>query len=267
MLTTTTRQLLSRSSALAPMTAGRPYTRSASALPPARVVRPADEADVSKCVWTLASAFDRVPCTNAFSAESGQTVLAYVDKTIRSSLGENGVLVEAANSSAVALWELPCTYAHQEQVQGQGAQQQQQEEEENPGEGKMKRRTYGPVKEEWKRVVHRAKAKYIGTEKSTGAVRPHYHLDFLARNPAVPKIPGAISAVVLPYLARAEQDQLSVWLEATSLDVVTLYQHFGFRVLEEITVGVGRVDGSGALKRGGEGVKAWLMLVDNHESS
>jgi len=83
----------------------------------------------------------------------------------------------------------------------------------------------------------------------------------------VPKIPGAISAVVLPYLARAEQDQLSVWLEATSLDVVTLYQHFGFRVLEEITVGVGRVDGSGAPRKGGEGVKAWLMLVDNHESS
>lgn len=95
-------------------------------------------------------------------------------------------------------------------------------------------------------------------------IKPHYHLDFLARNPDIsPKVPGAISAVVRPYLARAKQEGLSVWLEATSLDVVPLYEYFGFRVMEEILVGKGKVDRSGRLQTGGEGVKAWLMVVDN----
>ncbi|KAK3364722.1 hypothetical protein B0T25DRAFT_530853 [Lasiosphaeria hispida] len=239
------------------VTTTRPYSR--VALPLARIVQPADEADVSKCVWTIASAFDRVPCTNAFSAESGQTVLNYVNKTIRSSISRNGVLIEAADTSAVALWELPNLHRVAE---GPGS----------TSSGGLHNRTDSDqhIKNEWKQVVQLAKMKYIGTERNSETdditILPHYHLDFLARNPSVPKIPGAISAVVLPYLAKAKQDRLSVWLEATSLDVVTLYKHFGFRVLEEITIGVGRVDGQGKLQNEGEGFKAWLMWVDNDGS-
>jgi len=244
--------ILSRPHPASVMTVSRRFT--GVSLPPSRIVHPTNEAEVTKCVWTLATAFDKVPCTNAFSAESGQTVLNYVDKTIRHSIGANGVLVEAANASAVALWELPAFHPIVNIVP------------------QTPYRSLGIAKQEWKQTVQQAKIKYIGTDMDpeTGGgmfIRPHYHLDFLARNPHTPKTPGAISAVVVPYLARANQDQLSVWLEATSLDVVPLYQHFGFRVVEEITIGVGRVDEQGRLKQGGEGVKAWLMLVDNHESS
>ncbi len=54
-----------------------------------------------------------------------------------------------------------------------------------------------------------------------------------------------------------------MWLEATSLDVVPLYKSFGFQVVEVIKVGMGKFDGNGQAKKGGEGVEAWLMLINN----
>ncbi|KAK0702759.1 hypothetical protein B0H67DRAFT_595068 [Lasiosphaeris hirsuta] len=241
------------------MNTTRFYTR--VAFPTAQIVRLTDEVAISKCVLTIASAFDRVPCTNAFSAEAGQTVFNYVDKTIRSSITKNGILVKAADASAVALWELPFVQ-EVDTIPTSDAYRNVSNDKANSN---------GPIKSEWKEVVQRAKMKYIGTKKNSEtnglAILPHFHLDFLARNPAGIKVPGAITAVVRPYLTRAKQDRLSVWLEATSLDVVTLYQHFGFRLLEEITVGVGTVNGQGTMKKSGEGVKAWLMIMENDVSS
>ncbi len=199
--------------------------------PMARIVSPTSPADVSRCVGALASAFAKVPCTNSFSKASGQTVLDYVDTTVRASIHQpGGTLVEAGDTSAVALWELPYTL----------------DKTASPATSKAPQ--VPPVKKEWKDVVHRAKEKYIGVDgpPSQGQIRPHYHLDFLGRNPHVPKVSGAVSAVVRPFLARAEQDQLNVWLEATSPDVVTLYEYFGFKVVEEIKVGVGKFDGGGS---------------------
>ncbi len=121
----------------------------------------------------------------------------------------------------------------------------------------------GSIKAEWKALVRAAKQKYIGIDPKDQTFKPHFHLDFLGRNPDVLKVPGAVSAVVVPFLGLAEQDNLPVWLEATSPDVVRLYKNFGFRVIQEITIGVGRIDAEGYTKEGGEGVKAWLMLIEN----
>jgi len=230
-------------------------------LPPSRIVPPSDEALLSKCIFTLSSAFAHVPCTNAFANESNQTVHSYVDKTIRDSLrSHNGIIVSSANASAVALWEIPpplsSATTSSPQQPGTGASTL------GSGHGHG-----GPIKTEWNITIQSFKKKHLGVDRETGSVRAHYHLDFLARNPHTPKIAGAISSVVLPLLARAEQESLGVWLEATSDELVPLYRHFGFRVVEEINVGVGRVDGQGQIKQGGEGVRAWLMVVDNCEVS
>jgi len=227
----------------------------------ARFVTPTDHTEVTRCVKALASAFDKVPCTNSFSIESGQSVYEYVDVTVRSSLRRpGGALVEAGDASAVALWELPYSSDNATTTSPSSGSTDKNPEEMKPTEGVL-----SPVKKEWKEVVRRAKEKHIGINKSRSEwrINPHYHLDFLARNPHVPRVEGALSAVVLPFLGRAEQDELNVWLEATSPDIVPLYEYFGFRVVEEITVGVGTFDGHGKAKEGGEGVKAWLMLIDN----
>lgn len=39
-----------------------------------------------------------------------------------------------------------------------------------------------------------------------------------------------------------------------------MYAHLGFQILEEITVGKGKVDGEGRGKDGGEGVLLWAMM-------
>ncbi|KAH8660306.1 hypothetical protein BX600DRAFT_513922 [Xylariales sp. PMI_506] len=228
------------------------------AAPIANIVSPTNQLQVAACIETLSNAFLKVPCTYAFSTENLSTptenaVRSYVHRVVRQSLRSGATLVEAGGNSAVALWELPyqsdmITTNHS-----------------------FDEISDGLTKKEWKEAVRSAKEKYIGLEplqsgfsSSERKVRPHYHLDFLGRDPSVPKVPGAISAVVTPFLDRAKQDGLKVWLEATSPEVAELYEHYGFKILEEITVGQGRVDANGGFLTGGPGVKAWLMLVDNH---
>lgn len=127
-------------------------------------------------------------------------------------------------------------------------------------------RTIQPIKKEWTDAIFDAKRRYIGTEvdeSGTLRVRPHYNLDFLGRNPHMPRVPGAVSAVMVPLLGRAERDGMNVRLEAATEDLIPLYEHFGFDLLEEMTVGVGRVDAAGLVKKGGEGITGWAMMVDN----
>ncbi|KAL2414815.1 hypothetical protein ABEF95_010076 [Exophiala dermatitidis] len=97
-------------------------------------------------------------------------------------------------------------------------------------------------------------------------IRPYYHLSFLARNPSRPRIPGSLNAVIAPFLERARAEHVPTWLEATSLQALKLYEHFGFRVVEEIVVGKGKVDAHGwpTPDGSGEGVTAWAMIYDPH---
>lgn len=113
-----------------------------------------------------------------------------------------------------------------------------------------------------------------------GTVRPFYHLSFLARNPhtetvgplneqhehVTPSVPGAISALLVPFLLRARAEGVPAWLEATNLHAVDVYQHLGFRVCEEVIVGQGECDERGYPCQGEEacGVKAWGMIFDEH---
>jgi hypothetical protein len=67
-------------------------------------------------------------------------------------------------------------------------------------------------------------------------------------------------------LDRARADQAPAWLEATSAQAVKLYEYYGFRVVEEINVGKGKVDSEGwpTPDGSGEGVTAWAMIYDPH---
>ena len=98
-------------------------------------------------------------------------------------------------------------------------------------------------------------------------LKPHWHLNFLARDPAKANIRGAISAVMLPFLERAREEGVPVWLEATYPHAVAIYEHYGFRVCEEVVVGAGKVGPDGWPKEGGEGVRAWGMIFDGHLQS
>lgn len=65
---------------------------------------------------------------------------------------------------------------------------------------------------------------------------------------------GAIRAVVDPYLQRAREDGVPVWLEATSQHAVDVYTHFGFRLVETIRISVGTANLAGDSVENGEGL-------------
>lgn len=130
----------------------------------------------------------------------------------------------------------------------------------------------GPLRRSYLDQVTSAKRKYIGTIPQAAdtatctepQLRPHLHLEFLGRNPHRPRVTGAISAVMLPFLEQARQDNALVWLEATSPNAVRIYEHYGFRVVEKIVVQTGEKNTDGLLEEADSdsdsGIPAWGMI-------
>lgn len=100
--------------------------------------------------------------------------------------------------------------------------------------------------------------------EETQEIKPFYHLGFLVRNPTVQTVPGAISAVMRPWLKRAEDEGVPVWLEATYEHAVEVYQHYGFRLVEIVRIGVGSRSEEGWPEEGGKGTCGYCMIYDGH---
>ncbi|KIY00679.1 uncharacterized protein Z520_03344 [Fonsecaea multimorphosa CBS 102226] len=250
--------------------------------------------DVSNFISIITAAFSSTALTTAFIVDTDGTPPPYpsplIDAARRERHFSRGILESAASGaelvhagdwSAIALWEPP-TYEGKPFIDSKAQP--------------------GPLLSEWRGRVKAAKAKYLAEPSSTSStaattstpeasnsnspsgsesdsssdrpsqdsqeqqLRPFYHLSFLARNPAKPRVQGSINAVMMPFLERAKAEGVPAWLEATTRQAVRLYEHFGFRVVEEIVVGKGLVDALGWPAAGdkAEGVTAWAMIFDSH---
>ncbi|ETI22858.1 hypothetical protein G647_06935 [Cladophialophora carrionii CBS 160.54] len=243
-------------------------------------VSPESQDEMSQFVSIITAAFSDTALTTAFIADIDSTPPPYpsplIDPARRRRHFSQGILdsaaagaelVQAGNWSAIALWEPPSFQ----------------------GKTFIDSKARPPaLLSEWRGRVKQAKAKYLAkpsprTPSSTDEdsnsdsnsnasqpdpdsvqLRPFYHLSFLARNPSVGRVPGSINAVITPFLERAKAENVPAWLEATSLQAVNVYLHFGFRIVETITVGAGKVDAAGWPAEDGEGVTAWAMIFDEH---
>ena len=213
---------------------------------------------VIRFVDAIASAFENTPLTRLFSAENDNqisrqypqeidkaSIVRYVDAGIRASAKEGGALVEAGGMSAVAVWEIhgqrQCSHDAENSIL-----------------------QIGPLRGEFLTKVKWAKEKHIGTMPqhlgSISSIRPHLHLEFLGRNPNVPRSNGAVSALVRPFLERARNEKVPVWLEAVDLNTVSLYQHYGFKIVEEIVIGAGGDSSVDLRENGVFGIRAWGMI-------
>ncbi|KAI0901289.1 hypothetical protein F4806DRAFT_188310 [Annulohypoxylon nitens] len=73
----------------------------------------------------------------------------------------------------------------------------------------------------------------------------YWKLSLMARDPEIEYVPGAVRAVLVPFMKRFASDQneggaMPVWLEAGSERARDIYAHFGFRNMGEVRVkGVG----------------------------
>lgn len=227
--------------------------------PKANVIDHTNPETFNRFLSGIATAFANSALSRAFTTEIDNTPPPYPSPTINKDrilrhftpgitnlASENAILLEAGDFSALAVWEttkytgLP--FAQQQSV-------------------------IGPIRAAWREKVAALKAKHIGMIKSSDGrdtLKPHYHLGFLVRNPEVSTVPGAISAVIKPILADAVKEGVPVWLEATYDHAVAVYEHYGFRVVEVVTVGAGKRNSEGWPEEGGSGTRGWAMIFDGH---
>ncbi|RMZ81989.1 hypothetical protein DV737_g2330, partial [Chaetothyriales sp. CBS 132003] len=162
------------------------------------------------------------------------------------------------------------------------------------------RKNPGPVLAEYRATVRGLKAKYLGlpdtgprswdqpaapSQSSSGPsedpypgdfnkdidfeTRPFYHLAMVGRQQGLSgedeeKAQGAVDAVVKPIVDKSRQEGVPVWTEASTEASKAERERWGFRVAEEVVVGKGKVDAKGFPKQGGEGVRVWAMILDDH---
>ncbi|KAF2151507.1 hypothetical protein K461DRAFT_295553 [Myriangium duriaei CBS 260.36] len=220
---------------------------------------------IAKTNAAIASAFTSAPISLALYVERNGLEPPYPQKLSRdvlepyfwpqveNAVSAGAICIEAGDYSAVAIWGEPATTSQTPVTTTSGSS------------GKPL-----PMLLEFLEKVEDAKKHFLATTTmpdehgntptQVTPLRPYYDLKFLARNPDVPRVSGAISAVVRPFLEKARTEGAVVWLEATGPAAVAVYTHFGFEVVERIVIGKGRVGVDGWPQENGEGVSIWAMI-------
>jgi len=81
------------------------------------------------------------------------------------------------------------------------------------------------------------------------APTPHWYLAVLGVDPQF-QGKGCASRLLKPMLARLDAEKLPAYLETSTEEYVPMYQHFGFKLLQEAMMP-------------GSGTKMWVMLREN----
>ncbi|KAL7624175.1 hypothetical protein AAE478_005732 [Parahypoxylon ruwenzoriense] len=96
------------------------------------------------------------------------------------------------------------------------------------------------------------KDQYLRPVAERSSAGRYWHLCLMGRDPGVPYVPGAVRAVLVPFMRRwtsaggdREGGVTPVWLEAGNERARDVYTHFGFREVGEVEI---------------QGVKTWGMI-------
>jgi hypothetical protein len=91
---------------------------------------------------------------------------------------------------------------------------------------------------------------------------PYWYLFVIGRDPS--HLGASVAPrLILPFVQKAKEQGIPLWLEATSERSKSVYEKLGFKVVEELKVGKGQCDSNGNLISGGEGVSMWAMICDH----
>ncbi|KAL4781531.1 hypothetical protein BJX76DRAFT_335223 [Aspergillus varians] len=91
--------------------------------------------------------------------------------------------------------------------------------------------------------------------------RDHWYLNLIGRHPERTE-PGVVRALVDPYLKKAREQGVPVWLEAITEHGQQVYRHLGFRTVAEVRLGVGRTNSKGEIDEVGEGLLVYGMMAE-----
>lgn len=208
----------------------------------APIAKPVD--DIDRAIDVINDAFSSVPLSNTFIVEIDSTPPPYPSPSIdvarrrrhfaagiKDGFESGSICLQAGDWSAVAIWEPPDFRGKPFTALGSS----------------------GPLRNAWRARVEAAKDKHLEG-------RPFWHLAFLARNPNVATVEGAISSLVKPILEKAKAEGVPVWLEAVDERGVAIYTHWGFELVDHVTVGTGTVGKTGWPEENGEGVSGYCMI-------
>lgn len=73
---------------------------------------------------------------------------------------------------------------------------------------------------------------------------------------------GLVRAAMEPYLQKASEEGLPVWIEATTEHSRDVYAHLGFQLIDEVKIGAGKADRDGNARFGGEGATVYCMIAE-----
>ncbi|EXJ96038.1 hypothetical protein A1O1_01164 [Capronia coronata CBS 617.96] len=145
-------------------------------------------------------------------------------------------IVEAGDFAAVACWEPPS--ATPPPLTGEQLDRLEHEK---------------PIFGQFIRDVERIRQACLGPDQ-----QQYWTLSLMARDPER-KTKGAVRAVIQPYVARAKQEKMPIWLVAGNARARDVYAYFGFRVVDTIW-SYSKEKGDGDERA--EGVPSWCMVCN-----
>lgn len=87
-----------------------------------------------------------------------------------------------------------------------------------------------------------------------------YYLFIIGKDPTQRQIRGSVRKILEDFKQRADDDNCACVLEAISEHARSVYEYFGYKVIEEFTFGEGEIDPDGNIDPNGEGYKSYLMV-------
>lgn len=87
-----------------------------------------------------------------------------------------------------------------------------------------------------------------------------YYLFIIGKDPTQHHVRGSVRKILQDYKQRADSEDCACVLEAISEHAKSVYEYFGYKVVQEFNFGKGEIDHRGRLDPNGEGFTAYLMV-------
>ncbi|KAL3419066.1 putative n-acetyltransferase [Phlyctema vagabunda] len=102
-----------------------------------------------------------------------------------------------------------------------------------------------------------------GVKERTLGKGSRYYYVFFAGTREDARKQGFASDIIKQYQEKAANDNVPLWLEATTSYSRDLYARLGFKLIDEVVLGKGSASPDGLQMKGGEGVRLWAMVWES----
>ncbi|CAR29134.1 hypothetical protein ZYGR_0Z00550 [Zygosaccharomyces rouxii] len=88
----------------------------------------------------------------------------------------------------------------------------------------------------------------------------YYYLFMIGKDPTQRNVRGSVRKILEDYKKRADEDNCACILEAINEHAKSVYEYFGYKVVQEFKFGEGEINEDGTLDPNGKGFTAYLMI-------